>query len=140
MSRPITVRRLAPAALVVLVLGVLPPAAAAAYWDFQGTLFDYPTLPYDYAEPVSNGGGYYGDRLNRSNCEAKMILRWRSSGSLFQVNIPNGCDNSDAKVCFIRSDFDAAGSRNTAQGSGSAFVNVRVDLTLDENGHCDDPP
>jgi len=37
----------------VLVLGVLPPAAAAAYRDFQGTLFDYPTVPYDYAEPVS---------------------------------------------------------------------------------------
>jgi len=39
-----------------------------------------------------------------------MILRWRSSGDLFQVNLPGGCDNSDAEICFVRSDFDAAGT------------------------------
>ncbi len=132
MRRPRSTRRRAGLFFIVAVLAAAAPASAIAYWDFQGTLHDYPTVQYEYGELNPNVAGNWGHRLDRSNCEAKLLLRYRASQNRIQWNIPGGCDTSDYKLCYDASLYDASSSRNTDTGPGDVWVNVRVDRVLDD--------
>ncbi|HEY7017997.1 MAG TPA: hypothetical protein VH297_05965 [Gaiellaceae bacterium] len=119
-------------ALLLVVAATSPAAALGGYWDFQGILHDLPQIPYDAGETNPNTGGLWGIRISRTNCEAKMIWRSRSDGSLLVVNIPGGCSTLDTIQCYNSSFFDASVARNTDTGPGDVYVNVRVDHTLNE--------
>ena len=107
----------------------VPGVAIAGYWDFQGTLHDYPTVPYEYGE-LNPNNTVWGIRLSRSNCEAKILLRRRSDLSVVVWNIPGGCGTLDYSLFYDGSYYDASDARNTDTGPGDVWVNVRVDSSL----------
>jgi len=121
-------RRVAGFSLAAFVFAAGAPGAALAYWDFQGTLHDYADVPYEYGE--TNPSSEWGIRLSRSNCEAKMIFRFRSDGSLYVFNIPGGCSTLDYSFYYPGSTLDKSMARNTDTGPGDVWANVRIDATL----------
>lgn len=111
----------------LLVVAAAPAVAVAAYWDFQGTLHDYPTVQYEYGEqnPNNGPGTYWYIRLSRSNCEAKMLFKDYSNNVLV-YNIPGGCAQSDWTQPYSTSLYWASLARNTDTGPGDVYVNVRI--------------
>jgi len=116
---------------VVIAIAAGAPSSALAYWDFQGSLADWPPPPQaEYGEFNPNTGGNWKHRLNRSNCEAKILLKFRSGGGLQQVNIPDGCADNDYTKTFPTATYDASTSRNTDTGGSNVWVNVRIAETV----------
>lgn len=110
--------------LTALLLSGTTPATASAYWDFQGTLHPYPTVRYEYGETNPNVAANWGIRLNRSNCNAKILVKRRSDDEILQVNIPGGCDNSDYTYYYWAQTYYASAGRN--KGSSDVWANIRV--------------
>jgi len=100
----------------------------AQYWDVQTTLHDNPTVPYDAGQGNPNVS-VWGFRGQRNNCEAKPKTRFRGTESVFNSWSP-GCHITDYFLCYNGHTYDIAFYRNTNTGPGDVFVNVRVDLTL----------
>jgi hypothetical protein len=121
-------RRLLVASLATMAVAAASPSVASAqYWDFQGWLYDPPTIPFEAGQTNPNTGGYWKIRLSRSNCEAKVMLRFRSTGNVVQFQDPNlSCSDSDFTVRYHTGVYDASAARNTEAGSGIVWVNVRV--------------
>lgn len=129
MATGISKSRLVGLIVCLFVLVGAFPAAAAAYWDFQGWLHNYPTFPYEYGEsnPDTTQWGY---RLSRNNCEAKALWAVRSTGNVVQINIPGGCSNLDWSTYYDAHYWWLTDARNTNEGCCDVYVNVRIADTL----------
>jgi hypothetical protein len=129
-----SVKRAGGVSLAALVLAAATPAAALAYWDYQGILHDAPTPPYQAGETNPYVPWNWGHRISRSNCQAKLFLRIRGGGqdpSYESITIPGGCSTNDYKHCYNALWYDASITWNTDTGPGDVWVNVRVDEDLD---------
>ena len=124
--RALSVRVLACMTLVVSLAMVSPANAGHSYWDFHGWLNPASSgdVPYQYGRTHYSDYGLRWIRLNRSNCNAKVQLHYRSGG-WDQVYI--GCENNDVWISYPGSTYDAARAINL--GTSDVWANVRLDTT-----------
>jgi hypothetical protein len=108
------------AAVAVGAAGVVP-AAASAYWDYQGYL-SYGAM---YGEAQPSNWGTWWIRLSRSNCSARMELRHRATGYWQSVSFPGGCSQTDYSKDYWTEYFSASHAINIGDQL-SVWVNVRI--------------
>lgn len=110
--------RKAAALVAVVFAAAAAPAAALAYWDFQGNL----SSGASYGEAQAGTTGYWNIRLSRANCNADSWLRQRSTGNWVWYGAP--CSVSDYTTNYPLANWNASHALNG--GSGSVWVNVRI--------------
>jgi hypothetical protein len=114
--------------IAALILTVVAPASAAAYWDYQNWL----DPGFSYGEGQGQVGTWW-IRLSRSNCRAKMEVHARY-GTWAGVEFPGGCAQGDYSRDYFTGPpdfpaFDASHGKNT-YCCESSFANIRIDSSV----------
>ena len=117
-------RRAAAVLTAAFCLVGVAPASALAYWDYTG----YLSVGAAYGEGQAGTSGDWHIRLSRSNCNARVELRIRSSGVWDPAGAPGGCATSDWVTRYGLTYYDASHAINV--GPGQVWVNVRIDATV----------
>jgi hypothetical protein len=108
----------------LVAAGAIPAVAWADYWDYTGYLV--PGASYGEAQAYSND--YWSIRVNRSNCNGKTEVRYRSTGVWEFIQAPGGCSTADWGYGYPLWIYDASHAINS--GDTNVWVNVRIDGTL----------
>jgi hypothetical protein len=118
-----TIRGAVVLAAVVMFAGITP-ASALAYWDFSGNL----GAGSSYGEAQAGTSGFWGIRLSRANCDARMEKQNRYNDAWEQVSAPGGCTTLDWNHYYELFYYKASHGRNV--GGSAVWVNIRIDASL----------